>query len=137
MSSLGTTGGYLLDSNVVSEIANHNQTVIAKLNQAQAVFLPSIVLGELYFGVYKIAQTRRGRDLRAEYDALANRVGVLPCDRATADFYARVRGELELKGQRIPENDMWIAALALQHGLALATRDGHFKRVNGLAVELW
>lgn len=130
-------GRYLLDTNIMSEIADHNQAVTAKLNQAQEVFIPSIVLGELYFGVYKIRNTRRGRNLRADDDALLNRIGVLPCDRATADFYAQVRGELEVKGQRIPENDMWIAALALQHGLTLATRDGHFKRVGGLAVELW
>ena len=54
-----------------------------------------------------------------------------------ADFYAQVRGELELKGQRIPENDMWIAAQALQQGLTLATRDGRFNRVVGLTIELW
>lgn len=128
---------YLLDTNVVSAIARHDPSAVSKLTQAQVTYLSTIVLGELYFGVYKIAASLRGRLLRAEYDALATRLGVLDCDRATADLYAQVRGELELKGQRIPENDMWIAALALQHGLRLATRDGHFNRVVGLGVELW
>lgn len=109
---------------------------MSRLAQAQMTYLSSIVLGELYFGVYKIAASQRGRLLRSEYDALATQLGVLDCDRATADFYAQVRGELELKGQRIPENDVWIAALALQHGLTLATRDAHFQRVTGLTVDL-
>lgn len=128
---------YLLDTNVVSAIAGHDPAAVSKLAQAQVTYLSSIVLGELYFGVYKIAASPRGRLLRAEYDALATRLDVLDCDRATADLYAQVRGEVELKGQRIPENDMWIVALALQHALTLATRGGHFARVAGLAIELW
>ena len=128
---------YLLDTNIVSAIAHQDPVALSKLVQAQITYLSSIVLGELYFGAYKIAHTQRGRLLRAQYNALATRLGVLDCDRATADYYAQVRGELELKGQRIPENDLWIAALAIQHTLTVATPDGHFWRVTGLAMELW
>lgn len=130
-------GAYLLDTNVASLLVGRDQAIAQRAAMAGSVALSSVVLGELYFGVYKIRNTRRGRQLRIEYDAIAARFPVLACDRATAGFYAQVRGELELKGQRIPEADMWIAALALQHALTLATRDGHFKRVAGLAVELW
>jgi len=48
-----------------------------------------------------------------------------------------VRDRLRLKGRPIPENDIWIAAVALQHGLPLATRDDHFNEVDGLRVENW
>ncbi|HEY4572503.1 MAG TPA: PIN domain-containing protein [Thermoanaerobaculia bacterium] len=41
------------------------------------------------------------------------------------------------KGRPIPENDIWIAASARQHGLTLATRDGHFDDVDGLITETW
>jgi tRNA(fMet)-specific endonuclease VapC len=37
----------------------------------------------------------------------------------------------------VPENDIWIAALALQHDLTLATRDIHFEAVEGLKIEMW
>ena len=131
------SGAYLLDTNVASLLVGRDQTVAQRVAIANSVALASIVLGELYFGVYTIRNTRLGRQLRVDYDAIAARFPVLACDRAIADFYARVRGELGLKGQRIPENDVWIAALALQYGLTLATRDGHFKRVTGLVVELW
>jgi tRNA(fMet)-specific endonuclease VapC len=40
-------------------------------------------------------------------------------------------------GRPIPENDIWIAASAMEHGLILATRDGHFNEVNDLIVEIW
>jgi len=52
-------------------------------------------------------------------------------------IYGRVKNELHRKGTPIPENDVWIAALALQHGLAVATRDRHFDAVDGLCVEAW
>jgi len=40
-------------------------------------------------------------------------------------------------GRPIPDNDLWIAAVALQHRLILVTRDGHFSNINGLIVEFW
>jgi tRNA(fMet)-specific endonuclease VapC len=50
---------------------------------------------------------------------------------------AALNQELRVKGQPIPENDIWVAAIALQHRLTLVTRDEHFKQVDGLAVETW
>jgi len=61
----------------------------------------------------------------------------LICDIETATHYARIKNDLRLKGKPIPENDIWIAALALQHGLILATRDAHFGEVDGLTVVRW
>ena len=51
--------------------------------------------------------------------------------------YARLRGALTRAGTPIPENDLWIAALAVEHGWPLATRDAHFARVPGLTVFDW
>ncbi|MBA3472116.1 MAG: VapC toxin family PIN domain ribonuclease, partial [Rubrobacter sp.] len=41
------------------------------------------------------------------------------------------------KGRPIPENDIWIAAVALQHDLVLASRDSHFEHVEGLQLDRW
>ena len=62
---------------------------------------------------------------------------MLPCDLGTAAAYGQIKDELRLKGRPIPENDVWIAAVARQHGLILASRDDHFRSVDGLAVEAW
>jgi tRNA(fMet)-specific endonuclease VapC len=62
---------------------------------------------------------------------------VLACDAETAQHYGRIRNVLLAKGRPIPENDIWIAASARQHGLTLVTRDGHFGSVEDLIVERW
>ena len=55
----------------------------------------------------------------------------------TAEHYGRIRAQLAQSGTPIPENDIWIAALALEHQLPLAARDAHFDRVTGLQVLNW
>ena len=82
------------------------------------------------------------RELQAHVAALkeicvAAATSVLSCDLGTAHVYGEVKDELRLKGRPIPENDVWIAAVARQHGLMLVTRDEHFQHVNGLGVEGW
>jgi tRNA(fMet)-specific endonuclease VapC len=62
---------------------------------------------------------------------------ILMPDRATADVYGEICFALRRKGKPIPENDIWIAALTLQHGRPLLTRDAHFREVEGLNVLGW
>jgi tRNA(fMet)-specific endonuclease VapC len=60
---------------------------------------------------------------------------VLSCDAATAYTYGSIKQMLRLKGQPIPENDLWIASIAVQQGLRLISRDAHFRSVEGLSVD--
>jgi len=62
---------------------------------------------------------------------------VLACDGETGYWYGIVKDKLRRSGNPIPENDIWIAALALRHRLSAATRDKHFEAVEGLKVEIW
>jgi tRNA(fMet)-specific endonuclease VapC len=62
---------------------------------------------------------------------------VLGCDTATARQYGRIKNALRARGRPIPDNDIWIAAIALQHDLTLLSRDRHFGAVAGLVVETW
>jgi len=55
-------------------------------------------------------------------------------DERTAERYATISVDLKRKGLPIPTNDMWIAASALRHDLALFTYDGHFKHISGLLI---
>jgi tRNA(fMet)-specific endonuclease VapC len=98
------------------------------------IFVSSTVLGELYYGARKSAHVAANL---ARIEQFAASVQVLNCDAATAQLYGNIRDGLRSKGRPIPENDIWIAAVALQHGLPLATRDEHFKEVDGLRVENW
>ncbi len=62
---------------------------------------------------------------------------ILSCDAGTAFYYGRVKEELREKGKPIPENDIWVAAIALQYDLTLITRDEHFKEIAELSIESW
>jgi len=61
-------------------------------------------------------------------------VEVLCPDLATTAVYARIFVELRQQGTPIPTNDLWIAALALQHDLTLCTKDAHFQHIAGLRI---
>ena len=65
----------------------------------------------------------------------ANRI--LSCDSTTAQHYGEIKNLLREKGRPIPENDIWIAAIANQHNLTLVSRDNHFDKVEGLSLERW
>ena len=58
-------------------------------------------------------------------------------DTNTAREYGEIKSALQAEGRLIPENDIWIAAIAQQHDLTLVTRDEHFKEVKHLKVEVW
>ena len=70
-------------------------------------------------------------------DELAGRSSVLVCDGETAKHYGEVKNLLRAKGRPLPENDLWVAAIALQHGLTLVTRDAHFNEIADLTVVAW
>lgn len=108
--------------------------VLDEFNDADEVFLSSVVLGELYYGARKSARVAENV---ARVDAFAANNVVIACDVDTSRQYGIVKDSLRAKGKMIPENDIWIAAMALQHGLPLATRDAHFNEVDGLSVANW
>ena len=128
------TGRFLLDTNIVIALLAAETPVVAGVRDAEAVFLSAIVVGELYYGARR---SRRSRENIERIATLAAGAAVLPCDVRTAATYGQVKAELSARGTPIPENDVWIAAAALQHSLTLVSRDGHFEEVPGLALERW
>jgi tRNA(fMet)-specific endonuclease VapC len=78
-----------------------------------------------------------GFGYRAWLDRWLQSAVLLPVDAATAERYGIVKNQLARAGTLIPENDIWIAASALEHGLPIATRDEHFRHVSGLTVLDW
>ncbi len=101
------------------------------LEEAERVFVPTVVLGEAYFG---FAQGNRESANRNLLRALLDQPGVAVAaiDTEVAEHYARVVGHLRKTGKPIPQNDIWIAATALSQGAALLTFDQHFRHVPGL-----
>jgi len=124
--------GKILDTNVVIDLFREDEATVSKVKAISKVYLPVIVLGELLYGA-KISD--RVQYQTAKVNALAKKVQLLDCDEATASFYSSIKAQLKKAGTPIPENDIWIAALALQHELPLITNDRHFDKIRTLQME--
>ena len=127
-------GRFLLDTNIIIGLFAGESSVKEHLEEVGEVFIPSIVLGELYFGAWKSRQAERNL---AQVNELAIHSAVLACDVGTAQEYGIIKNALGVRGQPIPENDIWIAAMARQYELILVTHDTHFDKIEGLAVVSW
>lgn len=129
------SGRFLLDTNIVIAIFAEELPVLERMAAAEEVFVPAIALGELYYGARK---SGRAETNIARIDEFAAAAAVLGCDLSTAQQYGRIKNDLRVKGRPIPENDIWIGAVGMQHDLTVATRDHeHFSQISGLRVEVW
>lgn len=128
------SGSVLLDTNIVIGLFSGDPAILASLSQTDRILIPSIVLGELYFGAYKSAH---GDQNIRRIDELVQTSAVLVCDAATAVHYGRIKKTLRERGRPLPENDIWIAALAHQHNLTVVSRDQHFREIETLSTEAW
>ena len=127
-------GRYLLDTNIIIALFADDVAVIQHLANAEETFVPSVAIGELCYGAYKSA---RVQDNLVRIDGFAASSAVLGCNAETARVYGASKNALRLKGRPLPENDIWIAAIALQYHLTLVTRDAHFSEIAGLLMTLW
>jgi tRNA(fMet)-specific endonuclease VapC len=117
-----------LDTNRLTDLFQGDAELADRLGECDEVWLPLIVLAEIKAGFYGGSQQHRNEKLLQSFLAQPT-VGVLLPERETAEHYARLFVQLKRAGTPIPDNDLWIAALALQHDLKLITRDHHFERV--------
>lgn len=128
------SGRYLLDTNIIIAIFAEEESIAVKLAQADEVFIPSIALGELYYGARSSGRPEANIE---RVNELAANCAVLACDAETARHYGIVKSVLRVKGKPLPENDIWVASLAIQHNLTVVSRDGHFYEVDSLDIESW
>ncbi len=125
---------FLLDTNIIIALFSKDPKIHARTANVKEVFVPSTAIGELYFGAYNSLKIRENLTSIDEF-ALSNTV--LACNTDTAKKYGDIKSRLKEKGQPIPENDIWIAAIAQQYALTLVTKDAHFDIVENLKVEVW
>jgi len=128
------SGRYLLDTNAVIALVDGEVSMRDIVTQADEIFIPSPVLGELYFGAFRSERVPENVD---RIDDLVRWYAILRIDEFTAKSYGMLRQQLGAAGRPIPSNDLWIAALAQQHGTAIVTQDRHFDAVEDLAVIRW
>jgi predicted nucleic acid-binding protein len=117
-----------LDTNRLTDLFRGDSVLAERLGACDEVWIPLVVLAEIKAGFY-------GGDHQHRNETLLQRllskptVDILLPGRETAEHYARLFVQLKRAGSPIPDNDLWIAALALEHDLLLITRDRHFRQI--------
>jgi tRNA(fMet)-specific endonuclease VapC len=124
----------LLDTSAYSALLRGHQLVLEALRRAETVAVPAVVLGELHSGFRAGNRWAENTAQLAQFLSKPS-VRVLNVTEETALRYAEVDVYLRKKGRPIPRNDVWIAAVALEHGLQLLTLDVHFREIPLLLIQ--
>ena len=117
-----------LDTNRYTDLCRGDAELAMQLERAEVILMPFPVLGELRAG---FAVGSRGRQNERVLQRFLAKPGVQPLfsDEGTTRIYGTLYRQLRQQGTPVPTNDLWIAALVVEHGLVLATRDAHFKKL--------
>jgi tRNA(fMet)-specific endonuclease VapC len=114
-----------LDANRYSDLVRSDAEVFRTLEEADAIFMPFVTIAELRAGFLLGTRGRENERLLRRFLQRQDVVSLYPDENTTA-HYAAIYRQLRRQGTPIPTNDMWIAALVLQHDLVLYSRDAHF-----------
>jgi tRNA(fMet)-specific endonuclease VapC len=128
------TDAVLLDTNAVIALFKNEPGIQEHIRKSSKVFVPNVVLGELYFGAFKSTFIEKNLERITQLGQFCE---ILYSDKETSRIYGQWKSKLESKGKPIPDNDLWIASLALQHQLTVITKDLHFSEFQELPILKW
>ena len=123
----------LVDTSAYSAFMRGHGEIKVALQEADEIFVNSIVLGELRAGFIK-GRRRRKNDDELNTFLASPRVKLLDVTEETAERYAVILNSRWQAGTPIPTNDIWIAASAMEYGLELLTTDEHYQKVPQVIV---
>jgi tRNA(fMet)-specific endonuclease VapC len=134
--------GLLIDTSALVALERGGPDLGQKFEDAvlsEAVGIPAIVFGELLSGVEMADTPARALERRRKVSEVANRLAVIPFDRAAAERWASLYATLRRRGELIPANDLCVAATALELGFGVLvgpSGESHYRRVPALRVEV-
>jgi tRNA(fMet)-specific endonuclease VapC len=128
------SGKYVLDTNIIIALFAEEQSILDKILSVDEIYIPTIALGEMYYGAYNSQRVQENTLKIREFEIETN---ILTCNPNTAHIYGKIKASLKKNGIKIPENDIWIASLALENDLILVSRDKHFINIDTLKLEKW
>jgi tRNA(fMet)-specific endonuclease VapC len=114
-----------IDTNRFVDFAKGLPEAVERFRRADEILVPFIVIGELRAGFAGGGRARENEATLVRF-LESRRVDVMFADEDTTHHYARLFQQLRRQGTPIPTNDLWIAALVVQHQLHLFARDAHF-----------
>lgn len=122
----------LLDTNRYCDFCEGDEEALAVLQRSVRIYIPFIVLAELRSG-FLCGNRSNANERHLTVFLNSERVEALYPEENTTHHFAQVFAQLRLQGTPIPVNDIWIAALAVQHDLLLYSRDSHFDKLPQIA----
>ena len=123
----------LIDTNIYSHAMRGDTEIIDNLQQVAHIGIAAISIGELLSG-FKAGNKEKINRQELNQFLDSPRVTLYSIDEETAEFYCLILDQLKNNGTPIPTNDIWIAAVAFQHGLPIYTKDQHFTKIKGLLL---
>ncbi len=121
-----------IDSNRYADLQKGDEFTVGVVRRSNEIWMPFIVLAELRAGFANGTQRDKNEKFLVRFLA-SPRVKVLFADDQTTHFYADLFRELRRNGRPVPTNDLWIAALTIQHDLQLLDRDTDFDAFSRLS----
>lgn len=128
-----TGNSICIDTNAYSNFLRGDESLRDVFKTAEFIFIPIFVIGELLTG-FKRGSKKKENISTLEKFINQPQIEVLNANFETAEVYAQIKFELRIKGKPIPENDIWIAAVAIQHQLPFISMDQHFEYVRHLVL---
>ena len=131
---------FLLDTSTLSDLMRAHPQLdrrLAALGAEDVAVICPVVRGEVLYGLARLPEGRRRRDLAAKAAGLLEVVPCAPMPPTAGDHYAHIKLARQERGRSLDENDLWIAATALALDATLVSRDSDFQQVEGLKVEDW
>jgi tRNA(fMet)-specific endonuclease VapC len=125
-----TGNSCLIDTNIIVD-SLRNKELASQLTSMTNLYISTIVYGELLFDAYNSQNPQKHIE---RLNLFLTNFTTLATDSNTAEAYAKIKANLRKKGTPIPDNDMWIAACAMQYALPLYTRDRDFKYIDGILL---
>jgi len=123
-----------LDKNIIIAGFAGDQSVLEGLDSVEKIYIPATVAGELCFGAFK---SEKLLDNLKRVTDFVNQFEMIMIDMEVSVRYGIIKSDLQKRGTPVADNDLWIAACAIQRNVPLVTRDSHFDRVDGLSKLQW
>ena len=126
----------LLDTNVLIRFFRSDRKIADIISTFEKIVIPTVVLGEFKSGVDPL--TASGKRQLEVLDAFLDSpsVDIIPVTEDVSSAYARIFRTLKANGTPIPQNDIWIAACAMDAGATLISSDTHFAKIPLLDIRI-
>lgn len=123
----------LLDTNAYTNLLLGDSAILTELVNADMIYLPVIVLGELFAGFKGGSKEIKNKSALVKFLSKPG-VSIIPIGKETAEIFGELKYKLLTAGNPLPINDVWIASCAIETGAVLITDDNHFTKIEGIRI---